>query len=762
MDVAQKYQAALPRLKKSVEKSHQYFRENYERFNFFRKFVFQTSLSQDDISLLKALKKPQIEFNVLEAYLSRLRGEFSKQEPSIQVMAGDEAPVDPKVIDVVQGHVKHILDDANKDGFEYSVYTDSLSGGFSVMKVTTEYSHEMSFNQIIKMERVYDPVLCGFDPMARLPHKGDGQYCFELFPKTKDEFEIEYPDVPLDKFKFSKNIEGFSWSYQADKNDVVLLCDYYEKKKRRTKIVKTADGKSMKIDDYNKMVEEWNESGRIDQAPVIVSARWTEIETICRYRFVENKVIEYVETDYKMLPLIFVDGNSVMIRDGLGGAIKQLTRPYVFHAKDTQRLKNFAGQCLANELENMIQHKWIVPQEGLPQQEDYLQAWVDPQQASVLVYKQFADDDVNKQVAPPREVQRVATPPEVTNAFQISDQTTQTILGSYDASLGINDNQLSGIAMVEGATQSNSAAMPYVVGFLQALERAAEIIVNLIPKYFVTSRTIPIVGKDGKRTYVQVNQQAQGQQQPMGQMPQQQMQGMNPMQGGGQGMPPQMQGQPTMGGQQGIPSPMGGMSPPQQQQPSISLDYEENALAVKVEAGVNFEVQKTRNLQHIIALMQASPLFAQFMNTEGLGILIDNIAISGQDQLKLAAEEWQQQQKAMQQQQMQMQQQMPNPEMMKMQLAQEKMQQDMKSDQQQHEIDIQKLENEVMRMHVDLTTEQMHASTESKKADAEIHSRLIDQHMDHHDMKHRHDKEKLEFVHEVIQANKPKDKEPKS
>jgi len=35
------------------------------------------------------------------------------------------------------------------------------------------------------------------------------------------------------------------------------------------------------------------------------------------------------------------------------------------------KLKNFAGQTLGNELENMIQHKFIVAKESLPQEEEY-------------------------------------------------------------------------------------------------------------------------------------------------------------------------------------------------------------------------------------------------------------------------------------------------------------------------------------------------------------------------------------------------------
>ena len=72
---------------------------------------------------------------------------------------------------------------------------------------------------------------------------------------------------------------------------------------------------------------------------------------------------------------------------------------------------------------------------------------------------------------PPQEVGRVGAPPEIIQTFTSADATMQSILGSYDASLGINNNQLSGVAIVEGATQSNAAAMPYVVSFLQSLNQ---------------------------------------------------------------------------------------------------------------------------------------------------------------------------------------------------------------------------------------------------------------------------------------------------
>lgn len=87
------------------------------------------------------------------------------------------------------------------------------------------------------------------------------------------------------------------------------------------------------------------------------------------------------------------------------------------------------------------------------------------------------------------------------------------------------------------------------------------------------------------------------------------------------------------------------------------MDYDPMSLDVKVEAGVNFEVQKQISLETIIQLMQTSETFAAFINTKGLGVLLDNIDIRGIDGLRVAAGQYMQEMQQKQQQAEQMQQQ---------------------------------------------------------------------------------------------------------
>lgn len=693
-EVAKRYQNELETLKESVESWYQYFKMNYDTFHKTRGYVFRSTLSADDISVLENLKKPQLEFNILETYVSRLMGEFSKQMPSLKVTSAENAQVDPQTIDIVEQHTRSIMFNANNNGAEYHVYGDLLSGGFSAIKVWTDYENEMSFHQNIHWDRCFDPTMTGFDPLARAPHKGDGNFCYEVFPKRKSEFEREYPGVDLKGISFVRHLSNFNWSYNNQAEDILLLCDYYKKKKKNTKIVQLSNGKVLTRKKYDEFILQWEAAGHIEQPAQIVSERTTQIETICRYRFIENQLLSYEETDFKFLPIIFVDGNSHLLRDATGSSISQFTRPYVYNAIGAQKLKNYAGQSLANELENMVQHKFMISKEAIPL--DYLMAWKKPQLPSVLVYNEFLNNDPTVRLTPPREVQRPPIPQEVSSSFMMTDQLVQTILGSYDASLGINNNQLSGVAIVEGATQSNAAAMPYVVGFLQALTQVGQIIVDLLPKYYVTPRTIPIMGGDGKKESITINQPG-----------------------------------------------------------GITFNYGENALKVRIEAGVNFSVQKTRALQQITSMIQASPLFAQFMMyPQNLEALLDNIEVRGIDQLKANVQPFFQYQQQQQQNAMQ-----NNPLMAKAHAEQMKAQNEAQSSQQEGQFraveltnQTEDIKNDRLRILLDAHQANADSALENKKADVEVFARGMDMAMKAADMKHQHAHDDAKLVHDVVKS----------
>jgi hypothetical protein len=685
-DVAKRYQDNLARIKKVVRNAHDYFKDNYDRYTEFRKFVFESSLTNDEITLLMTMNRPQLEFNVLEAYISRLLGEFSKQEPDIEVNAYDEQKADPITIKVVEQHLKHVFMDCDNEHLRYEVYKDLLSGGFSAVKVFTEYEHHMSMNQVIKFSKC-DPTLTGFDKISRFSHKGDGNFCFELFPRDKEEFQAEYPDIPLNTISFRRDFAGFNWSYINYNSKIVMVCDYYEKKRKEETIVQVRDGRVIPQSEYKKMVDNWND---LTVPPTIVGKpRKTMIDKIVRYRLIENQVLEYEETDFSFLPIVFIDGNSLMIKAPLNGNIRQVTRPYVYHAKGAQRLKNYAGISLANEIENTVQHKFMVAKEALPKEENFMDAYKDVQKSSVIVYNSVHESNPELPINNPiREVQRVPAPPEIAQAFTGSDSLIQNVLGSYDASLGINNNQLSGIAIVEGASQSNATAMPYIVGCLQGFQRLAQIYVDLMPKYMVTPRTIPILDEEGRRHYVKINQQ--------------------------QGMP---------------------------------MDFDTNVLNIAVKAGASFQVQKSRTIMMVKEIMGMSPLFSQFMAEKGLNFILDNMDGKGIEELKALTGEWVQQYQQEKAQAQQAQQQ--NPAAIKAQIDMAKLQQQSQKNQMDFKLDTAKLQQEHQKIMADLHLGKESANVQLIKALTEKFAKEVDLEIKGRDMHHRHAKERVETHHKI-------------
>jgi len=302
-------------------------------------------------------------------------------------------------------------------------------------------------------------------------------------------------------------------------------------------------------------------------------------------------------------------------------------------------------------------------------------------------------------------------------------QMLQNILGSYDASLAqASEQQISGVAIVEAATLSNAAAMPYVVNYMQALTQLANGIVDLLPKLnkHGRPREFPVIRKDGTKENVKINQEG-----------------------------------------------------------GLKLDYDSTHLQVKVEAGVNFAIAKNKALQQLTLLMKVSPEFATFMNEVGLETLLDNIEFRNADLLRAKVKEWQEMKAKQKQQQ-------PDPEMIKAQAAQMQAQNQAKQIQLaegnlQNEMNKTQFKGEELQAKTALDTERlvvekekadnerleiMLAAGESKdklesalaKAEAEEMRALTDLKLKAHHQEHTQFKELGELAIKHAQINKKPDK----
>jgi len=235
--------------------------------------------------------------------------------------------------------------------------------------------------------------------------------------------------------------------------------------------------------------------------------------------------------------------------------------------------------------------------------------------------------------------------------------------------------------------QSNASANPYNVSFMNGLTSAANLILKLIPKYYTTPRTMPIVNKEGKNDFIKINQNGK------------------------------------------------------------TFRYPDNALQVEVKAGANLSIQKDRQLKVIMELMKMLPSFAQYINQSGIPIILENIEINGIDKLIAGFENWQKQEQQKQQQQ----QPDPNVmkqqnEQMKIQLSSKQMEQDAQIKEAEIALDQAEIENEKLRIMLDAKNKKDQNSVQVLKSQTERTGQAVELALKGADMEHRHRKDNLEAI----------------
>ena len=577
MEIAQRHQDEFKRLKKLIEDSENYFSENKKKFIKNKKFLYESTLTDDDLNILRSQGKPELTVNIINAIVSRLIGEWSKRSPSINVKASGN-PNLANQEELIESILRYIFSTNSMEYTNHLTFKDSLCG-YSVLKIYTDYKNEESFEQIIKIEKCNDPTLIGFDPLAREASKGDANYSYELYPMTVNDFKTDYPGININNIKFINTQSGqFSWGYNFNHEKVLYVCDFYEKKKENVMmyLISNPNNPNNPIttskEEYDEMINNWTD---IIQPPIILKKKKRKITKIMRYKLIGDQLLETPEeTDYKYLPYVFVDGNSYYLTN------KQMIKSYFDDAKSSQRIKNIAISTYIDQVQYLRHTDVIMSERSIPTHTEYQEAWRNPNRAAAaLIYKDI--DNNNNPINPPALFQRGQLDNQLLELYNNENNTIQTTLGSYDAQLGIQDNDLSGKAIEAGADQANSASLPFAINYNISQNQVAKIIISLIPIIWKTETTIPIIDKYGRSKFIKINNSKEN-----------------------------------------------------------TLDFSPNDLEVTIKPGANFEVQKKRAYEAIVNLMKISENFRKFMELKGIPVLIENVDIKGQDRLLGMYEEY--------------------------------------------------------------------------------------------------------------------------
>ena len=431
--------------------------------------------------------RPVITVNKLQKFVRQLRGDFMMNRPSMKVIPVDDKG-DVRTAELYNGLIRQIEYLSNASKVYDTAYAHSSACSIGYFRILTKYTDDKSFNQDIMIKRVLNPISVHFDPFATEFNLEDAQYCFVEELLDKSDFERLYPKVDLINFDGDgDNLLG-SW-IQEDK---IRVAEYFYKKFIQKNIALLSDGSTIELG--GKVTPELIKAAGLS----IIRERKVDTHQIKWCKINGAEILEESDWAGNGIPIIPMFGDEVVIEG------KKYYLSLIRGAKGSQQMYNYWASAatenvmLTPKTPFLVDHRQIKGFEG---------EWNDSNLNSRIYLRYNAIANLSK---PTREPQ-TQVPLAIINMMQSTAYDIEDHLGRYEASKGEEGNERSGKAIIARINQSDKGTFTFVDNAANAIIAGLRQIVELIPKIYDTPRALNILGENGERGLVNVNQPAVGQ-----------------------------------------------------------------------------------------------------------------------------------------------------------------------------------------------------------------------------------------------------------
>ncbi len=494
-------ESVLERGSKHMNAWNGYFNENIVRGKDDMNFTLRDQWTAVERSEFSRLFKPAMTFNKLYDPIKKIIGEQRKNKPDLLVRSLTGNAKQPQ-IDMRSDLIRTIAYQSQSDLVYQAAFKSALLMGFGAFQVKLDYETPTSFNRVIRLESIPDPIRCSWDPTALMPHKGDGNYCSRNYIFTRDEFFATYPYINnpvsyIDPYM----LLDFQWQTR----DTIIVNDYFEKEWYPLKIFKLSTGGGVTEEQWEDMEESFAKQMEIvgdaevrellrREKPRIMGERQTQDYQIMHYRMIRNQIIDFSEWPSKQLPIPFVDGDSYYIEG------RQYTKSFIHDARDAQKSVNYFGSEIAADIKNRRREQWIGTPDNIIGNE---QLWRNPElQSGILIARPDPKTGQLPQKAAPWDLS-----PALMANFQRAGQDVREIMG-FSENEALQGHDMSGKARRERKIEGSMSAYVYQDNMTQAIAQGGRIMLDLLP--FVVGddeRHMVVTKADGKTRSMIFNQQ---------------------------------------------------------------------------------------------------------------------------------------------------------------------------------------------------------------------------------------------------------------
>lgn len=433
--------------------------------------------------------RPSLTINQLQQYVSRVAGAQKKQvqeikisptesktkEPTIRTVGGQ----DMQISKILEGVVRNIQSISNAPAQYKTAYRHAL-GGIGWLRVLTEYSRNDSFDLDIKIEAIPNRWSVLIDPYATESDYSDANWCLISERITHAEFRKRYPKGIIGELGRDSSTDMW-WGDDR----TVTVCEYFRREPVKRTLLLLSSGEVVYKDEVEDVLDELLNDG-------ITIERERKIDTykVVWSKITANSILEKErEFPTSTIPVVPVLGREVNIRG------KRTYQGLITQAKDAQKMLNY-WQSAATERIALAPKAPFIAEVGAIQGRIEWQT-ANTKNWSVLAY--------NKGFQPPRREAPPAMPVAEMNMAVNMQQSIQSAIGIYDASIGKAGNETSGRAILARQSEADAGTFEFVDNLANAMRRIGILLVEMIPKVYDTERVLRIKNSDGSGDFVEIN-----------------------------------------------------------------------------------------------------------------------------------------------------------------------------------------------------------------------------------------------------------------
>lgn len=481
-DDADLVKAALRLYDAAYEREQENILEGYDDLEFRAGNQWPETVAQERVDE----GRPVETINQIPQYVRQVTGDMRQMRPAIKVVPVDDMASDEGA-EAMAGTVRYIENRSDAPGIYFQGADSQVACGVGAWRIITEYAHEGTFNQELRIAPIEDALGVMWDEDAVLPTREDAMECLIPIDMARAKFKKLYPGAMVTDFA-PRGEEATGSQHDWTTEDKVRVGEYWYKKKVKKTLAMLPDGRVVDVSDAAKeqLVEIGMMGARIEKRDAF---------KVCRALVTSSEVLEGPdEWPGSYIPIVPVIGEEIRIG-------RRIVRHGVIRfAKAPQRIYNYMSSAEIEVTALQPKSPFIGTEKNFEQYQD---VWENANRKN-YPYLPYTPDPANGN-APPQRVQPAVSSQGITAGIERAARDMQSVIGIYNASLGAASNETSGRAVIARQREGDTGTFVYIDNWTRAIKYTGKILVDLIPKIYDTERVLRILGEDGKLEKIEIN-----------------------------------------------------------------------------------------------------------------------------------------------------------------------------------------------------------------------------------------------------------------